>query len=337
MQKKRLAPEGGRDEQIRRTARVLEIIQQIATAPGYWSRKRLSERHQIGERMIQKDLELIRYRLGLSLAHDGAGYSFERLPHLPTTTYSFAEALALLAAARAAQALPGINSAELAAAIARLESIFPDELRATLREATEQLPRRAVKAHRQEMLSLLHRAQVERRPVSIHYLTGSRDGRGSTRTVEPYALMPYGRSWHLVAYDHRRRAVLQFKLDRVREATLLEGHYEIPRAFDLDAYLGDAWGLMRGAAGEPERVVLRFQPQAGRWVAEEQWHHSQQSEELPDGCIQVEFYVGVTPEMVRWLLYYGADVRVVAPAWLREAVREEHRAALEKQEATYAR
>lgn len=335
MQKKRLAPEGGRDDQIRRTARVLEIIQQIATAPGYWSRKQLSEHHQVGERMIQKDLELIRYRLGLTLVHDGSGYCFERLPHLPTTTYSFAEALALLAAARAAQALPGINSAELAAAIARLESIFPDELRATLREATEQLPERAAKAHRQKMLSLLHRAEVERRPVSIHYLTGSRGGRGRTRTVEPYALMPYGRSWHLIAFDHHRRAVLQFKVDRVQEATLLEGRYEIPREFDLNAYLGDAWGLMRGAAGEPEHVVLLFRPQAGRWVAEERWHHSQQSEELPDGRVQVEFFVGVTPEMVRWLLYYGPDVYVVSPEWLREAVAAEHRAALEKQEATH--
>ena len=99
--------------------------------------------------MIQKDLELIRYRLGLKLEHDGETYSFERLPHLPTTNYLFSEALALPTAARSAQTLPGVNSAELAAAIASLESIFPNELAPVLREATEQLPRKAVKPHRQ--------------------------------------------------------------------------------------------------------------------------------------------------------------------------------------------
>ena len=56
--------------------------------------------------MIQKDLEIIRYRLGLTLEHDGLGYRFERTPHLPTATYTFGEALALLTAARTAQVLP---------------------------------------------------------------------------------------------------------------------------------------------------------------------------------------------------------------------------------------
>jgi len=141
--------------------------------------------------------------------------------------------------------------------------------------------------------------------------------------------MPYGRSWHLIALDHRREEVLQFKVDRVKEAELLDTLYTVPPDFDANAYLGDAWGLMRGAATAAETVVLLFEPEAGRWVAEEQWHHSQQSETLPGGCVRVTFHVGVTPEMVSWLLYYGPRVRVVEPGWLAERVREEHRKAVE--------
>ncbi|MGC9083043.1 MAG: helix-turn-helix transcriptional regulator [Anaerolineae bacterium] len=320
-------PGQGRDNTIRRTARVLEIIQQIATRPHYWSRRTLADYHEISERMIQKDLELIRQRLGLSLRHEDGTYYFERLPRLPTATYSFSEALALLAAARAAQAIPGINSAELAAAIARLESLFPSEMSRLVRDALETLPRRAIRAHRQEMLALLHRALAERRQVRIRYVTASRSGEVTERVVEPYHIMPYGRSWHLIAYDHLRQEVLQFKIDRVQEAELLETTYRVPSDFDLDAYLGDAWGVMRGAAGKSERVVLLFEPEAGRWVAEEVWHKSQQSEILPDGRVQMTFYVGVTPEMVNWLLYYGSRVQVLEPAWLRERVAEEHRRA----------
>ena len=245
-------PGQGRDNTIRRTARVLEIIQLIATQPHRWSRRALAEHCEIGERMIQKDLEIIRYRLGLPLRHKDGAYYFERLPQLPTSTFVFSEALALLVAARAAQAIPGINSAELAAAIARLESLFPDEFRYLVRDALEQLPRRAMKAHRQEMLTLLHRAMAERRQVRIRYATASRDGQPTERVVEPYHIMAYGRSWHMIAYDHRRQEVLQFKVDRVLEAEILETAYTIPADFDVDAYLGDAWGLMRGAAGEPE-------------------------------------------------------------------------------------
>lgn len=323
-------PVGGRDNQIRRTARILEIIQQIATQPSHWNRKKLAAYYEIGVRMITKDLEIIRVKLGLNLEFDGNGYTFSRLPHLPTTTYALSEAIALLTAARLAQAVPGINSTELAAAIARLESIFPDELQPLLREATEQLPRYATKAHRQAMLSLLHRSLMEHKQTRILYATGSRKAAVSKRIVEPYHLMPYGRSWHLIAYDHKREAILQFKLDRIQEAEILEETYAIPPDFDLDDYLGMGWGLMRGSAAEPEDVVLVFEPEAGRWVAEEQWHSSQQNEELADGRMKVTFYVGITPEMVSWLLYYGGNVSVERPLWLREELHQRHKHGMEK-------
>lgn len=323
-----------RDDQTRRTARVLEIIQQIAIAPGKWSRQSLAQHHEISERMIQKDLELIRYKLGFILDHDGTGYSFDRLPHLPTTTYSFSEALALLVAARTAQAISGVNSIELAAAIARLETIFPDELRPMLREATEQLPRRAHKAHRQTMLALLHRALAERHQVGIRYATPSRHGLAADRVIEPYHLMPYGRSWHLIAYDHMRENILQFKVDRIQEATILEKSYDIPHDFDPDVYVGDAWGIMRGSAAPVEKVILLFGNEAGCWVSEETWHKSQQNELLDDGRMRVTFQVGVTPEMVSWLMYYGDRVFIEQPAWLRKEVRENHQRASEIEDLT---
>lgn len=316
-----------KSEETKRTARILEIVQLVAIRPRGYRRADLAQRFEVSERMIQKDVDVIRHGLKLALRNDGDGYYFEHLPHLPTTTYSFSEALALLTAARAAQAIPGVNSAELAAAIARLEALFPDALRPMLREATEKLPSQAAAGQRQTMLTILHRAWIERRQVRIAYATGSRAGEIGQRVVEPYHILPYGRSWHLIAYDHKRGEVLQFKVDRVRAAVLLETTYVIPADFDVDVYLGHSWGIMRGAAGEPETVELLFEPEAGRWVMEETWHRSQQSEVLPDGRVRVTFYVGITPEMVSWLLYYGARVQVVAPAWLRERVVEEHRRA----------
>jgi predicted DNA-binding transcriptional regulator YafY len=179
------------------------------------------------------------------------------------------------------------------------------------------------------MLTLLYRALSERKMVRILYATASHAGEAKTRVIEPYYLMPYGRSWHLIAYDHLRQSVIQFKIDRVHEAELLETIYTIPAYFDVEEYMGDAWGLMRGAARESEEVVLLFEAQAGQWVTEELWHKSQQSEILPDSRARVRFYVGVTPEMVNWLLYYGDQVYVEKPEWLRDEVAERHKRAIE--------
>jgi predicted DNA-binding transcriptional regulator YafY len=140
--------------------------------------------------------------------------------------------------------------------------------------------------------------------------------------------MPYGRSWYLVAYDHHRQDILQFKIDRVQEAEILDTAYIIPSDFDLDTYLGDAWGMMRGTEYPPEEVSLLFEPQAGKWVSEEVWHKSQRIELLEDGRVRMNFFVGITPEMESWLLYYGEQVLVEKPDWLREKVRERHKKAL---------
>jgi len=143
-------------EESKRTARILEIVQLIAGNPRRYGRADLAQRFEISERMIQKDLDIIWHglkpplcniiwhRLKLPLCNNRSGYFFDRLPRPPTTPYSFSDALALLIAAN------------LAAAIARLESIFPAAFHALLRDATERLPQRADKAHRQAMLMLLY-------------------------------------------------------------------------------------------------------------------------------------------------------------------------------------
>ncbi|MEW6173033.1 MAG: WYL domain-containing protein, partial [Bacillota bacterium] len=144
-----------------------------------------------------------------------------------------------------------------------------------------------------------------------------------------YHLMPYVRSWQLIAYCERRREVRIFKVDRVREAMLLDERYRVPEDFDLAAYLGPAWGIMRGGAGDTVDVVLRFEPETGRRVAEEHWHSSQQAEEQPDGSILFKLHLPVTPDFISWLLYYGNQVRIIEPQSLREQVAEEHRKAWE--------
>jgi len=72
-----------------------------------------------------------------------------------------------------------------------------------------------------------------------------------------------------------------------------------------------------------------FDPVAGRWVSEEHWHKSQEVEFLPDGSVLVRFHIGITPEFVHWVLYYGSRVMVLRPEWLRKKVAEEHRKAAE--------
>jgi predicted DNA-binding transcriptional regulator YafY len=70
-----------KSETIRRVARLLGIITDIADC--HQRRRALANRYEVSERMITKDLEIIRYGVGLPLAHGPDGYYFERPPRIP--------------------------------------------------------------------------------------------------------------------------------------------------------------------------------------------------------------------------------------------------------------
>ena len=323
-------PQLGRSlEELKRVSRILEIVQLIAGAPRRYLRRDLAARYELSERMLQKDLVVIRHGLSLSLKHSREGYYFEHMPHLPALQYTFSEALSLLLAVQAARQVSGINSSELAAAVARLEALFPSEFEPILRPIFTPPALTAERKHRQEMLMLLHKARLEQRKVKIVYETSSRGGAISERVVRPYHLMPYVRSWQLIAYCERRDKVLMFKVVRIHKATLLDERYHIPPDFNLEDYLGMTWGLLRGQASEPQDIVLHFDAQAGRWVVEEYCHSSQKVEKQEDGSILLRLHVAITPEFINWLLYYGKRVKVLAPQELREQLAEEHRLAAE--------
>ena len=96
--------------------------------------------------------------------------------------------------------------AELAAAVARLEALFPAEFLPLLKRMTRPPVLTVQRERRQQMLSLLNRALLYHPKVRITYKTRSREGAVSQRVVHPYQIMPYVRSWQLIAFGQRRQA-----------------------------------------------------------------------------------------------------------------------------------
>ena len=311
-----------------RIARVLDIVWHINAAPRYWTRKRLADKFEVSELSIKSDLELIKHRLNFDLANDrGKGYYFSKVPQLPSVSYSVAEALALILAARAARQFAGVPQRDLSLAITRLSSVIPGELRAMV----EQIASDGVgesDPHREEILSRCSQAISAEHSLNLVYAAASADGAETERRIDPYAVFPYDRSWHVVGYCHLREGVRVFKVDRIRKALQTGEGFERLPDFDLESFLNTGWGLMRGLSLPVEEVVLRFRPPASRWVAEERWHDTQQVTVLTDGRVEFRVTIQVSPEFQRWVFRYGRDVEVVNPRSLREWMADEAAAVL---------
>ncbi len=310
-------------EETKRVARLLDIIARISTRPRTWTRRALAQAFEVSERRIQDDLSILVHRLGLPLAHSPTGYYLTQSQSLPSVNFSFGEAVALLLAASVGGSTGGVDPADLAAALRRLSGAFPRELQPLLCDLDNRKDASGTSPGRQRILELLQEAIATNTSLQMHYITASRDGTPTERIIDPYALIPYVRSFHLVAYCHNRNEVRVFKVGRIQHLQPTGQRFQKPVDFDISQYLGQSWGLMRGVARSPEPVRILFSPRAGRWVSEERWHPGQQTEWQDDGTLLFSLQVAITPEFVRWVLYYGSDARVLEPSWLADEVRQE--------------
>ena len=85
------------------------------------------------------------------------------------------------------------------------------------------------------------------------------------------------RAWPL--FDARRSTHVQSGSHSSRSKRLAK-RYTIPRSFDLDRHLGNAWHMIPDA-GPDSHVVVRFTPLVAQNVAEVKWHKTQQTKFFP--------------------------------------------------------
>src|SRR5690606_24863235 len=90
---------------------------------------------------------------------------------------------------------------------------------------------------------------------------------------------------------------------------------------ELDEYYASSYGIF---AGKPNKTaILRFSADRARWVADERWHPKQSGQFETDGRYTLEIPYRDHRELVMDILRHGAEVEVVRPPALRDAVRTE--------------
>ncbi|SRR6056297_2114989 len=165
----------------------------------------------------------------------------------------------------------------------------------------------------------LLRALFQRSRLKIRYHGRRRDA-VSERTVSPQRLTAYRDRWYLDAWCHDAEGLRSFAVERVQMLEPLGDPAEELESSALRDHFDGAYGIFSGPA--EHRARLRFNAEAARWAADEQWHAEQQAERAADGTLELSFPFGSSRELVMDVLRYGADVEVLAPAFLRDQVAD---------------
>jgi proteasome accessory factor B len=158
--------------------------------------------------------------------------------------------------------------------------------------------------------------------VKIIYQSLSRD-KDKEWLVNPYfiEMTGVGYSTYLIGYGESadRNGITTFKVNRIKEVTILDEDFAIPEDFNIEKLIGSSWGVMWG---DEIIVKLKFSANVARRVKETTWHQSQQLQDLPDGGCILTVQVGSTLEMTPWIRGWGPDVEVLEPSELRNQFEE---------------
>lgn len=182
-------------------------------------------------------------------------------------------------------------------------------------------------------IATLTKATTKLHTVQMRYFSAARN-QTTRREVSPYRLWYTNGALYLIGYCHLRKDVRMFAVERIKSVTLTDHPFQIPLDFDIEDYVKDAIGIMRG---QPIKVELRFNTPTAAWVKDRIWHPTQTLSPHKHGELTMTLTVADNRELVGWILSFGSGVRVIQPASLREAVRQEAKAIADQPEESKSR
>jgi predicted DNA-binding transcriptional regulator YafY len=287
---------------------------------------RLKDELRCSRATLYRDIAFLRDALGAPIDTDPDQHAFgyardeaERF-ELPGLWLSSEELHALLAVHQMlARTGPGVLSSALAPLKQRIERLLSTAEGGKRYElARIRVTGSAIRRLDEGVFRLVASAVLERRQLTFRYKARTSGSEGQ-RTVSPQRLTHYRENWYLDAFDHDRKALRSFAVDRIAQPQVLDAAATDVAEAELDAHLAGSYGIF---AGPPKAwATLVFSPRAARWVADEYWHSRQEGRFLADGRYELRVPYSNAKELLMDVLRYGPDAEVVAPPALREEAK----------------
>lgn len=310
-------------------ARLLEFDRRVR-ARQYPNCHSFANKWEVSVKTIQRDVDFLRDQLGAPLQYDREhrGYTYTDANwFLPYVSLSRGELLWILVASQAAQPFRGIPMArELRRLFGKLSHYIPGRQEWSEESILNHFTFTTPPSHPvdSKIWVALVQGMLNHNVLGLDYRS-FRSTRVETLRVEPYHVANLQGEWYLLARVPELNEIRQFAMARVSRVETSGPSFTPDPAFDPSRFLDKTFG--RAAIGSRMWPVrLRFSARVSAWVAEQTWHPGQKIRRRRSGEVDLSFDAPGMVEVFRWVLAWGSDVRVLAPAELQRMVRDEVRA-----------
>jgi predicted DNA-binding transcriptional regulator YafY len=304
--------------------RLIRLMRELAlfqAQPRGLTSAQIAAKVDVSQRQVQRDIVVLESEFGVPFVKQGTRWTLIEGYFLPPVNFTVPEAMAMVVGARLMWRYADRANPFAQAAYEKLAAVLPEAMKEPVMEVADGLANKPEDGAWTKVFAALTSAWMERRKVRIRYT--KEDGEALERVVWPLFIepTPAAHSLYLIAYDEKRRGTRVLRMERISSVVVLEQRFSPPLGSSLRKLLGHAWGIW--TSDHPVEVVLQFTTRVAARVAATTWHESQEIRALPGGGVELRLLIAEPTEIRPWILGWGKECEVVAPARLRESIRTE--------------
>lgn len=250
-------------------------------------------------------------------------YYFTQGYRLPDYTLSYEDILNLSLASKLWQESSLVNSENIKNLLRKIDSnldksimkFYRDVQKALISDSTGIVPS---SEEMNQNLSQLIKAILNYKKVAFDYYS-VQNQKHSHKEVSPLSIKYFNHNFYLAGYYKKIDQVIVFAINRI-ESLVVSDSPQDEVAFDSDVYFNSGFGIY---TGDVFNVKLMFYPPTADYIAERIWHPEQKLTLLEDKSIILEMPANSLSEMKKFVLSYGAKVKVLEPEELAELIKYE--------------
>lgn len=282
----------------------------------------IANHFEISLRTVYRDIRSLE-EAGVPIgAEAGKGYFIMEGYHLPPVMFTKEEAGTLLMAEKlmSKQTDKSVNS-NFTNAVLKIKNVlqhsekeYLEILEDHVNVLTPNIP--ADESFPNHFIADIKNALVGKYTLVYDYYAHSTDTY-TTREVEPLGLCFYSNQWHLIAYCRLRKAIRDFRTDRI--VKMING----TNTFDPTKY-GNYMDHVSEIYHSNELVEVRIEisKKIAHYLQSQKYYYGfVQQIDLKENTVEMVFSTSEIKYFARWLIMFGKEVSVISPVELKEEMK----------------
>ena len=137
--------------------------------------------------------------------------------------------------------------------------------------------------------------------------------------IEPEKLVYYNGGLYIIAYLRKYKKFRLLAIQRIKKLALKGEKYPKDHNFDPELFWKNKFGLF---SADQADVKLKFSKEISHHIEGRVWHNSQEFNKMKNGNLVLSMKVGLSPELISWILGWHRNVKVLKPEALVNEIKK---------------